>query len=149
LIPFVCAHHQAFGSEVCAPAGKVDQAVTILSDGASLHVLIRGKRCDAPLLLRLHGGPGGAETPLFRLYDSELEESRLVAYWDQRGAGQLYDPDADLGKLTIAQHIRDLDHVIDRLATIFAGNKPVLSGHSWGGTLALLFARIIPRRSPQ
>src|SRR5579872_1588928 len=68
LLLLVCAQHQAFGKDVCEPEAKVDQAITVSSDGASLYVLIRGKTSNAPLLLWLHGGPGGAETPLFRLY---------------------------------------------------------------------------------
>jgi pimeloyl-ACP methyl ester carboxylesterase len=34
---------------------------------------------------------------------------------DQRGAGRSYDPDADLRRLTIPQHLADLDHVVDHL----------------------------------
>ncbi len=43
-------------------------------DGAGLYMIVRGEHETAPLLIRLHGGPGGAERPLFRLYNSPLEE---------------------------------------------------------------------------
>ena len=44
----------------------------------------------APLVLWLHGGPGGAERPLFRLFDAALEDHAVVAYLDQRGSGRSF-----------------------------------------------------------
>ena len=48
--------------------------------GARLYLLIRGADRGAPVLLWLHGGPGGAERPLFRYYNHELEDHFVVAY---------------------------------------------------------------------
>jgi pimeloyl-ACP methyl ester carboxylesterase len=93
-----------------------------------------------PVLLWLHGGPGGAETPLFRLYNSALEQQYLVVYFDQRGAGQSYDREADPARLTVQQHLDDLDHVVQRLVEVIPSNKPVLLGHSWGAALGLMYA---------
>jgi pimeloyl-ACP methyl ester carboxylesterase len=59
------------------------------------------------VLLWLHGGPGGAERPLSRYYNHELEEHFVVAYWDQRGAGRSFDADADPQDLTVACHLAD------------------------------------------
>jgi proline iminopeptidase len=115
-----------------------EQRVTV--DGASLYLLVRGKRCDAPLMLWLHGGPGGAETPLFRLYTRALEDTVLVAYWDQRGAGQSYDPKADPAQLTVDRHLSDLDVVVDQLRARYGERKVTLVGHSWGSALGLLYA---------
>jgi hypothetical protein len=54
----------------------------------------------------LHGGPGGAERPLFRYFNIELENHFVVVYWDQRGAGRSFDPKVDLHRLSIAQSCR-------------------------------------------
>lgn len=107
---------------------------------ASLYMLVRGARCDAPVLLWLHGGPGGAERPLFRLYDRDLEDQFVVAYWDQRGAGRSWDREADPAKLTIDQMLADTDAVVDTLRGAYGDEGVALVGHSWGAALALLYA---------
>lgn len=141
---------------VCPAAASSDDAGLSLSvdraeyvtatDGARLYLTTRGARRDAPLLLWLHGGPGGAETPLFRYFNGELEDRFLVAYWDQRGAGRSFDSAADLRALTIARHLMDLDLVVERLRSSFDTDKIILIGHSWGGTLALLYAGLHPQK---
>ncbi|MFZ3180063.1 MAG: alpha/beta hydrolase [Methylocystis silviterrae] len=116
------------------------------ADDAGLYLLTRGQHCDAPVILWLHGGPGGAEGPLFRLYNSAIEETFVVAYWDQRGAGRSYDADADPARLTVAQHLEDLDLVVDHLRARLRKDRVVLMGHSWGSALGLLYARRHPEK---
>src|SRR5262249_4900079 len=84
-------------SESCAKVGgdSVDDSRRIKVGGAELYVEIRGPNRSAPLLLWLHGGPGGPERPLFRYFNSDLERHFLVAYLDQRGAGRSFDRAAD------------------------------------------------------
>ena len=96
------------------------------------------------MLLWLHGGPGGAERPLFRYFNSELENDFVVVYWDQRGAGRSFDPKADPHRLTIAQHVADLDAVVDHLRQSLSQDKIILMGHSWGAVLGLLCAQAHP-----
>ena len=113
-------------------------------DGAELFLLTRGADCRAPVLLWLHGGPGGAQRPLFQYYQGDLEDHFVVAYWDQRGAGRSYDPEADPRLLTITRHIADLDAIVDHLRGRFNHDTVILAGHSWGGALGLLYAREFP-----
>ena len=56
-------------------------------DGTKMYLLGRGADRSAPVLVWLHAGPGGAERPLFRYFNSELENHFVVVYWDQRGEG--------------------------------------------------------------
>ena len=72
--------------------GVIDRCEYLDVAGARLYLLIRGADRGAPVLLWLHGGPGGAERPLSRYYNHELEDHFVVAYWDQRGAGALLTP---------------------------------------------------------
>ncbi len=115
-------------------------------DGASLYLETRGVDPRAPLALWLHGGPGGPERPLFRYFDGGLETSLAVAYWDQRGTGRSFDPDADSKQLTVARHLADLDVVVDHLRARFGHRSIVLLGHSWGGALGLLYAHDHPEK---
>jgi pimeloyl-ACP methyl ester carboxylesterase len=133
-----------------APASVSSQEVCseerLAVAGASLYLETRGEERGAPLLLWLHGGPGGAERPLFRHFNGGLEKHFVVAYWDQRGSGRSFDPEADPEQLTIARHLADLDAVVDHLRAGFGRERIVLVGHSWGGALALLYAHAHPEK---
>src|SRR5262245_2767761 len=131
-------------SEANQKAPSISCSEYVLVNGAKLFLLTRGADRRAPVLLWLHGGPGGAERPLFRYFNSELETHFVVVYWDQRGAGRSFDPNADPRRLTVAQHIADLDAVVDHLRHSMAREKVVLIGHSWGTALGLLYARDHP-----
>jgi pimeloyl-ACP methyl ester carboxylesterase len=115
-------------------------------DGARLFLLTRGTDRHAPVLLWLHGGPGGPERPLFRYFNGDLESHFVVAYWDQRGAGRSFDPKADPHLLTISRHFADLDAVVDHLRQILGQDKIVLIGHSWGSALGLLYVQHHPEK---
>jgi pimeloyl-ACP methyl ester carboxylesterase len=113
-------------------------------DDARLYMAIQGASDDAPLLIWLHGGPGGAERPLFRLYNASLERRFVVVYLDQRGTGRSFDRKSDPGELTIARHVADLHAVIDDLLEEFGTRQVVLVGHSWGSALGLLYVQKHP-----
>ncbi|WP_395644806.1 alpha/beta fold hydrolase [Terricaulis sp.] len=123
---------------VSGQSAAVQERVAV--QGAELFLSLHGPSCDAPILLWLHGGPGGAERPLFRHFNGDLEERYNVAYLDQRGAGLSFDPQADPSELTIARHVLDLDQIIDRLHARFPDQPIVLVGHSWGAALGLIYA---------
>jgi proline iminopeptidase len=138
-LPAVLAFAALAAAEAGAEPVRTSERVAV--EGASLYLEVRGEDRAAPLLLWLHGGPGGAERPLFRHFAGGLEEHFVVAYLDQRGAGRSYDEEADPGALTIALHLADLRVVVAHLRGGFDGRAVVLIGHSWGGALALLYAR--------
>src|SRR5215831_3402547 len=112
---------------------------------AELYVEIHGPARSSPLLLWLHGGPGGPERPLFRYFNSDLEDRFLVVYLDQRGTGRSFDRSADPARLTVAQHLEDLETVISYLRRAHAKEKIYLIGHSWGTVLGLLHAKAHPK----
>lgn len=136
-----CAGPQTNAADTPVP---IHSSEYLAVDGAQLFLLTRGENRRAPVLLWLHGGPGGAERPLFRYFNSELEQHFVVAYWDQRGAGRSFDSDADPHQLTIARHLADLDAVVDHLRQTLRQDKVVLVGHSWGSALGLLYAQQHP-----
>ncbi|UCF20308.1 MAG: alpha/beta hydrolase [Gemmatimonadota bacterium] len=120
---------------------SVDESVFVESDGAQLFLEVRGADRNSPVLLYLHGGPGSPLGILsFQAYvGSALEQNYVVAYLHQRGV--LRSPMVPDSTQTVSQHVRDVDRVVDRLAAEFGGKRVVLLGHSWGGILALLYAR--------
>jgi proline iminopeptidase len=81
---------------------------------------------------------------LFRYFNGELEKHFVVVYWDQRGAGRSFTPKADPHRLTVAQHLADLDAVVAHLRQSLGQNKIILMGHSWGAALGLLYAHAHP-----
>lgn len=146
LLPLLAAVLAALlpGCASLANAPAVDRSRYLEIDDARLYMAIRGEQATAPLLIWLHGGPGGAERPLFRLYNAPLEQRFLVVYLDQRGTGRSYDPDADPARLTIARHLEDLDAVVEHLLGEFEQHRVILVGHSWGSALGLLYAQAHP-----
>jgi pimeloyl-ACP methyl ester carboxylesterase len=132
------------GSRVQDGGDPVAVSHRIKVRNAELYVEIHGPH-EAPLLLWLHGGPGGPERPLFRYFNSDLEHHFLVAYLDQRGAGRSFDRTADPARLTVAQHLEDLETVISYLRRTYTKEKIYLVGHSWGTVLGLLHAKAHPK----
>ncbi len=138
-----CAGVQTNATDTPVP---IHSSEYLAVDGAKLFLMTRGEDRRAPILLWLHGGPGGAERPLFRYFNNELEQHFVVVYWDQRGAGRSFDSDADPRQLTVAHHLADLDAVVDHLKQTLGQNKVVLVGHSWGSALGLLYAQQHPNK---
>jgi proline iminopeptidase len=93
-------------------------------------------------LLVLHGGPGAHHDYLLpqmlRLAAPQGIESRDLLFYDQRGGGRSRAESREReGDVTWQTHVRDLDRVIEELEI-----RPLtLVGYSWGGLLALLYAR--------
>lgn len=145
LIPCLCLFvAMARAGSTIPPREPVALTEQFEVDGAKLYVEIRGNDARAPLLIWLHGGPGGAERPLFRFFNSDLERRFLVVYYDQRGAGLSFDTGATAASLTIARHLADLDRLIEHLRSRYRQNHILLIGHSWGTVLGMLYARDHP-----
>jgi len=123
---------------------SIHRAEYLAVDGAKLFLLTRGVDSREPVLLWLHGGPGGPERPLFRYFNGGLENYFVVAYLDQRSAGRSFDPKADPQRLTVSRHLTNLDVVVDHLRQILGQDKIVLIGHSWGAALGLLYVQRHP-----
>jgi proline iminopeptidase len=101
---------------------------------------------DAPILLVLHGGPGGNHNSLRPL--EALSPAYRVVLYDQRGAGRSArlpvspsDP-ASLAKLTLEQNVEDIEALRRKLGR----ERVALIGHSWGAALAVFYAAHYPQR---
>ena len=100
---------------------------------------MRGQDINKPVILFLHGGPGDPGGPLiFQAYAGlELEKDFVMAYLHQRNT--CLSPDVPTKTLTIKQHVKDVDNVVNFLKEKFQKDKIFLMGHSFGGLLGFLY----------
>ncbi len=90
---------------------------------------------DGPLLILLHGGPGGDYRYLLPL--SELaDDGYSLVFWDHRGAGLSQRHDAEA--FTWDVPVEDLRRVIENFTT-HPDQPIVFIGHSWGAMYATWF----------
>ena len=92
-----------------------------------------------PLVVLLHGGPGGDHQQIVGL--DPLRDQFTLLYYDQRGGGR---STRGMGpeQITWQKHVEDLDAV--RIA--FGEERLRILGYSWGGILLQLFAVEQPDR---
>jgi len=101
-------------------------------NGVTQRLLIRGLNRNNPLLLHVHGGPGGADQAIVRSSQLQLEDLFTVVYWDQRGAGASYSNSMPMESLSLSQIVTDGVELSKALLTEFSQEKLYLQGHSWG-----------------
>jgi len=83
---------------------------------------------EHPVVIVLHGGPGGDYQSLLGL--RELSDAYYIVFYDQRGAGLSERTLAN--QLSINAYIEELDAIV----THFGAGEPVsIVGHSWGAML--------------
>ncbi len=100
-----------------------------------------GNPRGAPVLF-FHGGPGSGFHDFYTsLFD--LERVRLITF-DQRGTGQS-QPVGEMRGNTTADILRDAE----RLRALLGLRTWAVSGHSWGASLALLYAKYARQATTQ
>lgn len=108
-------------------------------NGVKQRVLIRGKNLSNPILLHLHGGPGGPDRPLMDRMNN-LEDVFTVCYWDQRGAGASYSNKIPVESMNQNQVIEDGIEISKYLIERFKKEKIYLEAHSWGTLFGIQMA---------
>jgi pimeloyl-ACP methyl ester carboxylesterase len=116
---------------------NIDQEIMVNVPESQLYVRIRGN-AEKPLIINLHGGPGGYSGIDIKLMGPALEDNFLIAYLDQRGCGKSLEC-SDPSRLNVKQYIEDLDIVADSLMSRFNKESVNLMGTSWGGMYGFLY----------
>lgn len=118
------------------PNGDVEQGYVQTAPRVYLYYRKIG---SGPLLVLLHGGPGGDHQQLVDL--DRLADRFTLLYYDQRGGGR---STRGLGpeQVTWQKHVEDLDAVREA----FGEERLRVLGYSWGGILLQLFAVEHPDR---
>ena len=127
----------AFSGKTGSFAKIIDEELMIKVPESQLYVRVRGNR-DNPLIINLHGGPGGYSGIDIKLMGPALEKKFLIAYLDQRGCGKSLASE-DLSKLNVKQYVEDLDIVVDSLMSKYNKSSVNLMGTSWGGMYGFLY----------
>lgn len=114
-----------------------------VGDGNDLYWEASGSSEGKPAL-HLHGGPGGG---VMTGYRRRFDPDRfLIVSFEQRGCGRsrplVTDPAADLDSNTTPALVRD----IEALRVHFGVERWLVTGLSWGTTLALAYAQAHPDR---
>ena len=110
---------------VLVPNSISEERTMVLGD-VEQHVLLRGKDKTNPLLVFVHGGPGFSTTAFLRTNNAALEDDFVVAYWEQRGTLNSFDPKLDSADMTIEQMTADLSELIDALLAEFGQEQVIL-----------------------
>ena len=118
-------------------SNNIDKEIMVTVPESELYVRVRGNK-DKPVIINLHGGPGGYSGIDIKLMGPGLEDNYLVAYLDQRGCGKSLTC-SDTTRLTVEQYIADLDIVVDSLMNRYNKNQVNLMGSSWGGMYGFLY----------
>lgn len=108
--------------------GRIEQWIAIGGDGTAAR----------PILLYLHGGPGGSSRPTMTAWEP-WHRHFTVVHWDQRGTGLTLEKngEAGCGRLTIARMVDDAIELMEFLRRHLRAGKIVLVGHSWGSILGV------------
>lgn len=113
-------------------------------NGSRFHLETFGNPAN-PVIVFLHGGPGGDYRGMLRLAGRHggysLADDYFLVFWDQRGAG--LSQRHGKRQLTIDTYVDDLDALVDR----YSPGRPVyLVGQSWGGMYATKYIDTYPQR---
>jgi pimeloyl-ACP methyl ester carboxylesterase len=113
--------------------------------GETQWVSVRGKD-SSPVLIYLHGGPGGSEFGPRRKYLRELEDRWRLVEWEQRGAGRSYRGDESAATLTPDALVNDGIQVVEWACSELGVKRVVIVGHSFGTLLGIWLAQRAPGR---
>ena len=108
-------------------------------DGPGGALFVREMGAGPPLVV-LHGGPGAHHDYLLTHFARLADDFRLHFY-DQRGGGR--SRVSRPGGISWRDHVADLE----ALRESWGLERLILTGYSWGGLLALLYAAEYPERA--
>ena len=137
-------HTNAKAFEIHTP-NAINEAGYVRIGGIDQWVQIRGQNRDNPVLLCVHGGPGGTWLPVTRLF-IPWEKEFTVVLWDQRGAGKTLKATgpAVAATMSVERMAQDGIELAEHLRTRLGKEKLVLLGHSFGSVLGVRMIKLRP-----
>jgi pimeloyl-ACP methyl ester carboxylesterase len=129
---------------VSIAADKIDTTQTIMIGGIKQFITIKGTDRTKPLLLFLHGGPGGSLVSYANIFTGKLQKSFCVVQWDQRETGNTLKLNPSPVPLTVELMSEDAHQVIQLLLKQFNQQKLYLVGYSFGTVLGFQVVKKYP-----
>ena len=138
---------QTAPAPACAkPDQRIDEKGFVRIGGVEQWITIKGDRCDNPVILFLHGGPGNPLSPFAEAIYGGWSKDFTLVQWDQPGAGMTFgrrSPGAT-EVLTVAGMSADGVAVARYLVDHLGARKVILMGSSWGSILGVNMALARP-----
>jgi pimeloyl-ACP methyl ester carboxylesterase len=130
-------HENAKILAIHTPNG-IQEGMYIPIGGIEQWIQIRGEDRNNPVLLFVHGGPGGSTLMLSSGWQP-WEKYFTVVQWDERGTGRTYRKTGDsiAPTMTVDRMAQDGIEVAEFLRTHLHKDKMILVGHSWGSFLGI------------
>ncbi|MFZ3285889.1 MAG: alpha/beta hydrolase [Telluria sp.] len=137
-------HSNAKAYVIDTPKG-INESGYVRIGGIEQWVQIRGQDRDNPVLLVLHGGPGGTLRHVTKLF-IPWEKDFTIVQWDQRGAGKtLTSTGASIAEtMSVDRMTKDGIEVAEHLRARLHKDKITILGHSWGSILGINMAKRRP-----
>jgi pimeloyl-ACP methyl ester carboxylesterase len=123
----------------------VQEGMYVKIGGIDQWIQIRGEDRGNPVILFVHGGPGGSTIPISSGWQP-WEKYFTVVQWDQRGTGRTLRMTGQsiAPTMTLAQMTQDGVEVAEFLRAHLHKNRIILIGHSWGSFLGIHIAKQRP-----
>jgi pimeloyl-ACP methyl ester carboxylesterase len=130
-------HLGALALAIQSPNG-VQEGMYVKIGGIDQWIQIRGEDRGNPVILFVHGGPGGSTIPISSGWQP-WEKYFTVVQWDQRGAGRTLRSSGEsiAPTMTLAQMTQDGVELAEFLRAHLHKDRVILIGHSWGSFLGI------------
>jgi pimeloyl-ACP methyl ester carboxylesterase len=119
-------------------ANGIQEGMYVKIGGIDQWIEIDGEDRANPVILFVHGGPGGSTLPLSSAW-RPWEKHFTVVQWDQRGTGRTFRVTgaSTAATMTLAQMTQDGVEVVEFIRSHLHKDKIILIGHSWGSFLGI------------
>lgn len=123
----------------------INETTYVNIGGQEQYLVIRGRDIHNPVILYIHGGPAGPDSPICTTFTDPLIDDYTVVCWDQRGCGRTYfrnaGNDPDNATVTFERAVRDTDELVDYLRERFDTDKVILLCHSYGSMVGTQYVQ--------
>jgi pimeloyl-ACP methyl ester carboxylesterase len=123
----------------------IQEGMYVPIGGIEQWVQIRGEDRENPVILFVHGGPGGSTLVVSSGWQP-WEKYFTMVQWDERGAGRtLRKTGTSIAPtMTVDRMAQDGIEVVEFLRAHLQKDKVILVGHSWGSILGIEMAKKRP-----
>lgn len=131
-------------SGVLCMAQPLHSEETMAIGGITQFITVDTRDTTLPVLLFLHGGPGGSVMGYAHKFTDQLQEHFTVVQWDQRETGRTRALNSSPVPLTLQGFQEDAREIVYALLRRFGQRRLYLVAHSWGTVLGFHIVKTHP-----